>query len=428
MVICEGAGSPAEINLLDHDLVNLGLAARAGIPAVVVGDIHRGGVFAHLYGTVALLPEDLRRCVKGFIINGFRGDPELLGDAMDQLEARCGVPTLGVLPYLPGLVLDAEDSLHRMLDARPEPPAPGAGRLDVVVLRLPRLSNFTDFDPLVVEPGVAVRFVDHPSAFGDPDLVVLPGTKSTVSDLEWLRAGGLLEALEARRAGPSPPVVLGVCGGFQMLGRAIEDPDAVESSVPSVPGLGWLPVVTRFVAMKTTRLRTGYSPEGSAVTGYEIRHGRTEPRAGWERWLSCERGGDGERASRAPVTATAGCTARRCTASSRRTPSGGSSSAAWRTPGGGPGSPRAPRSPRRGSVRSTAWPTRVRRICASLRSGGWSSSGRRHADRSLSEQALHAGGQAAGPAPALLGAIGQLHGPQPGVDAQPAQGLGLPGR
>ena len=115
-------------------------------------------------------------------------------------------------------------------------------------------------------PDVAVRFVDHPSEFGDPDLVVLPGTKSTVSDLEWLRAGGLLEALEARRAGPSPPVVLGVCGGFQMLGRAIEDPDAVESSVPSVPGLGWLPVVTRFVAMKTTQLRTGYSPEGSAVT------------------------------------------------------------------------------------------------------------------------------------------------------------------
>ncbi len=294
VVICEGAGSPAEINLLDHDLVNLGLAARAGLPAVVVGDIHRGGVFAHLYGTVALLPEDLRRCVKGFIINGFRGDPELLGDAMVQLEARCGVPTLGVLPYLPGLVLDAEDSLRRMLDARPEPPAPVAGRLDVAVLRLPRLSNFTDFDPLVVEPGVTVRFVDHPSAFGDPDLVVLPGTKSTVSDLEWLRAGGLLEALESRRAEPSPPVVLGVCGGFQMLGHAIEDPDAVEYSAPSVPGLGWLPVVTRFVPTKTTQLRAGHSPEGSAVKGYEIRHGRSEPRAGWERWLSLEDGGDGE--------------------------------------------------------------------------------------------------------------------------------------
>ncbi len=296
VVVCEGAGSPTEINLFDHDLVNLGLAARAGIPAVVVGDIHRGGVFAHLFGTVALLPEDLRRCVQGFVINRFRGDPELLGDAMVELEARCGVPTLGVLPHLPGLVLDAEDSLHRLVDARPEPPAPAAGRLDVAVLRLPRLSNFTDFDPLVVEAAVTVRFVDHPSAFGDPDLVVLPGTKSTVSDLGWLRAGGLLEALEARRAGPSPPVVLGVCGGFQMLGRAIEDPGAVESSVASVAsvaGLGWLPVVTRFGAEKTTRLRTGFGPGGSAVSGYEIRHGRTAPLAGWEQWLSC-RAGDGE--------------------------------------------------------------------------------------------------------------------------------------
>ena len=286
VVICEGAGSPAEINLLDHDIVNLGLAARAGIPAVVVGDIHRGGVFAHLYGTVALLPEELRRCVNAFIINMFRGDPLLLGTAMEQLEARCGVPTLGVLPFVPGLVLDAEDSLHRMLAALPgDPAAPGAGQLDVVVLRLPRLSNFTDFDPLLVEGGVAVRFVDHPSAFGDPDLIVLPGTKATVADLEWVRASGLLEVMQARRRASSPPVVLGVCGGFQMLGRTIEDPDAVESVVPSVPGLGWLPLVTRFEAEKTTRLRTGTGPGGAPLRGYEIRHGRTAAREGWERWL-----------------------------------------------------------------------------------------------------------------------------------------------
>jgi adenosylcobyric acid synthase len=290
VVLCEGAGSPAEINLLDHDIVNLGLATRAGLPAIVVGDIHRGGVFAHLFGTVAVLPDDLRRCIKGFIINMFRGDPALLGDAMDQLEARCGVPTLGVLPYLPGLVLDAEDSLHRMLSARSDAPTTAGEQLDVVVLRLPRLSNFTDFDPLLVEGGVAVRFVDHPSAFGDPDLIVLPGTKSTVADLEWLRRSGLLAVIASRRAAPSPPVILGVCGGFQMLGRRLEDPAGVESAVPEVAGLDWLPLVTRFRAEKTTRLRAGSGPSGDPVRGYEIRHGRTSPLAGWDRWLSLDDG------------------------------------------------------------------------------------------------------------------------------------------
>jgi adenosylcobyric acid synthase len=310
VVICEGAGSPAEINLLDHDIVNLGLARRAGIPAVVVGDIHRGGVFAHLFGTVAILPEELRRCVRGFIINMFRGDPQLLGDAMDQLEALCGVPTLGVLPFVPGLVLDAEDSLHQLAglpadtdaagtaapgaDQRGDQRAQRGDQLDVVVLRLPRLSNFTDFDPLLVEGGVAVRFVDHPSAFGDPDLVVLPGTKSTVADLEWVRASGLLEVLAARRRAASPPVVLGVCGGFQMLGRTIEDPEAVESDVPAVPGLGWLPLTTRFGAEKTTRLRQGSGPAGVPVEGYEIRHGRTAALRGWQQWLALDdpKGGD----------------------------------------------------------------------------------------------------------------------------------------
>ena len=287
VVICEGAGSPAEINLLDDDLVNLGLAARAGLPAVVVGDIHRGGVFAHLFGTVAVLPEHLRRCVRAFVINMFRGDPALLGDAMEQLEARCGIPTLGVLPYLPGLVLDAEDSLHRLPDALfPEPVGAATAPLDVVVLRLPRLSNFTDFDPLLVEGGVSVRFVDHPSTFGDPDLIVLPGTKSTVADLEWLRSSGLRDVLLARRRAPSPPTVLGLCGGFQMLGQTIEDPAGVESAVSSVPGFGWLPLVTRFERAKITRLRSGTGSSGAPVHGYEIRHGRTRARRGWEPWLT----------------------------------------------------------------------------------------------------------------------------------------------
>ena len=301
VVILEGAGSPAEINLLEYDIVNLGLASRARVPAVVVGDIHRGGVFAHLFGTVAVLPEDLRRCVRAFIINMFRGDPELLGNATEQLEERCGVPTLGVLPFLPGLVLDAEDSLHRMLAALPaEPPSPGSARLDVVVVRLPRLSNFTDFDPLLIETGVEVRFVDHASALGDPDLIVIPGTKSTIADLEWLQASGLRGLIEARRRGDSPPTILGVCGGFQMLGQTIDDPDGVESVVPAVRGFGWLPLATRFELEKVTQQRTGVAASGAPVHGYEIRHGRTRPTEGWEAWLSltgsCPDGGEVESA------------------------------------------------------------------------------------------------------------------------------------
>jgi adenosylcobyric acid synthase len=285
VVICEGAGSPAEINLLENDIVNLGLAQRAGIPAILVGDIHRGGVFAHLYGTVAVLPDDLRPLIKAFIINMFRGDPALLGDGMDQLEAKCGVPTLGVMPYLPGLVLDAEDSLHRTLAALTNEPDHRSEQLDVAVIRLPRLSNFTDFDPLLVEHGVAVRFVEHPSALGDPDLIVLPGTKSTVADLAWLRFTGLLEAIEVRRRSANPPVVLGICGGFQMLGERIVDPDGVESDVVDTSALGWLPLQTVFHSDKTTRLRSGMDAAGHEISGYEIRHGRTVPETAWQQWL-----------------------------------------------------------------------------------------------------------------------------------------------
>jgi adenosylcobyric acid synthase len=294
VVLCEGAGSPAEINLLDHDIVNLGLAVRAGIPAVVVGDIHRGGVFAHLYGTVAILPEALRTSIRAFIINMFRGDPELLGDAVEQLEERCGVPTLGVLPYLPGLVLDAEDSLHQFLSAlvgAAPAPATSAGQLDVAVLRFPRLSNFTDVDPLVIEGGVQVRFVGHPSALGQPDLIVLPGTKSTVADLHWFRSSGLLDRVDAARRSTSPPVILGICGGFQMLGQRIDDEEGVESATATTPGLGWLPVRTVFAAGKTTALRNGTAPSGGPVRGYEIRHGRSLSDAGWSSWLCLD--GDG---------------------------------------------------------------------------------------------------------------------------------------
>ncbi len=226
-VVCEGAGNPAEINLLDADIANLSVAVDAGLPALVVGDIDRGGVFAALYGTVSLLPEDQRAAVRGFVVNKFRGDPALLGDGAAQLERRCGVPTLGVLPWVGGIDLDAEDSLA--LDHLPA--SEGAAALDVAVLRLPRVANATDVDPLVAEPGVAVRWVETCAALGQPDLLVIPGTKASVEDLAWLRHTGLADGVAAVAARPSA-TVLGICGGYQMLGRRITD--AVEA--PRRPG------------------------------------------------------------------------------------------------------------------------------------------------------------------------------------------------
>jgi adenosylcobyric acid synthase len=270
VVLAEGAGSPTEINLLDHDIVNLRIAHEAGLPAVVVGDIDRGGVFAALYGTVALLPEHYRRLVRGFVVNKFRGDPALLGDGLRTLEERAGVPTLGVVPYVDDLRLDAEDSLafdHPL----PAPVGEPAGEpLDVAVVRFPRISNFTDVDALALEPSVGVRFVTHPGQLGDPDLVVLPGSKATVDDLAWLRAQGLAEPIVAR-AGP----VLGICGGFQMLGRTIHD--EVESGAGDVDGLGLLDVETTFAPTKTTAQRRE-TVLGHPVVAYEIRHGLTTGR------------------------------------------------------------------------------------------------------------------------------------------------------
>jgi adenosylcobyric acid synthase len=285
VVICEGAGSPAEINLLDHDIVNLRVAAEAGLPALIVGDIDRGGVFASLYGTVALLPDSFRTLVKGFVINKLRGAPELLASGLSDLERRCGTPTLGVMPYEEGLTLDAEDSLN--LDgSRPlAGAAPAGGTLDIAVVRLPRIANFTDFDPLWVEPGVRVRLVARPEAMGDPDLVVLPGSKATVADLEWLRATGLAEALARARGRGS--CVLGICGGYQMLGGRIVD--RVESGRGDVQGLGWLDVDTRFGATKVTRQRLG-TALGEPVTGYEIHHGRQRPGPSARPWVELRDG------------------------------------------------------------------------------------------------------------------------------------------
>ncbi|TDC42613.1 cobyric acid synthase [Micromonospora sp. KC213] len=268
VVICEGAGSPAEINLRAGDYVNMGLARHAGLPAIVVGDIDRGGVFAAMFGTVALLDPADQALVAGFVINKFRGDLGLLRPGLDMLHRVTGRPTYGVLPWHLDLWLDAEDSLaYGRVLGRPAAPH-GTDWLDVAVVRLPRISNATDVEALATEPGVRVRLTVEPAELAAADLVVLPGSKSTVADLAWLRETGLADAVTAHAAAGRP--LLGICGGFQMLARVVHDP--VESRRGSVPGLGLLPVEITFAARKTVRQSTG-TADGVPVRGYEIHHG-----------------------------------------------------------------------------------------------------------------------------------------------------------
>ncbi len=268
-VVCEGAGSPAEINLRAHDIANMGLARAAGLPVLVVGDIDRGGVFAHLFGTLAVLDPADQALVRGFVINKFRGDRELLAPGLDQLRALTGRPVHGVLPWREDLWLDAEDSLSYVADGVIGRPAPPVGRqwLRVAVPRLPRISNATDVEALAAEPGVSVRFVTEPSRLADADLVVLPGSKSTVADLAWLRETGLADGVAAHAAAGLP--VAGICGGFQMLSGRITDP--VESG-SVVDGLGLLDTEIEFAPVKTLGNPVG-TAFGEAVTGYEIHHG-----------------------------------------------------------------------------------------------------------------------------------------------------------
>jgi len=265
LVVCEGAGSPAEINLRGGDYVNLGLARRFDLPMVVVGDIDRGGVFAALYGTVALLDEADRAMITAFLINKFRGDPEVLAPGLVELTRRTGVPFVGVLPWLTGVWLDSEDTLEvgawRRSGAAP-------GRLRVAVVRLPRVSNVTDVDALAAEPGLDVLVTTDPDVVAGADLAVLPGSRSTVSDLDWLHATGMAAALtdRARRSAP----VLGICGGYQMLAETIDDP--VESGRGSVPGLGLLPTTVTFAARKELGRPVG-EWRGHRIEAYEIHHG-----------------------------------------------------------------------------------------------------------------------------------------------------------
>jgi adenosylcobyric acid synthase len=278
-VICEGAGSPAEINLRHRDLANMGLARAAGLPVLLVGDIDRGGVFASLVGTLAVLDAEDQRHVAAFLINKFRGDASVLAPGLGMLHDLTGRRAIGVLPWREGLWLDAEDSLA--LEAPALAPAPPVGRdtLDVAVLRLRWMSNFTDVDALAAEPGVGVRFTRSPVDVERADLVVIPGTKATVADLERLRRDGLDAAL-ARRAAAGGPI-LGICGGYQLLGTRIEDD--VESRAGVVDGLDLLPVDTVFGVEKLLRRQAGTAAAwlgGAAATGYEIRHGDPRPRGG----------------------------------------------------------------------------------------------------------------------------------------------------
>jgi adenosylcobyric acid synthase len=276
VVICEGAGSPAEINLRPTDLANMGLARAGDLPVVVVGDIDRGGLLAHLFGTVAVLEPEDQKLISGFLVNKFRGDPALLEPGLRQLQDLTGRPTYGVIPYLDGLWLDTEDSLsvqagHSL--GQPIPPR-GTDWLTVAAVRLPRISNSTDIEALACEPGVAVRWVADAAEVAEADVVVLPGSKATVADLAWLRERGLAAAVHAHAAAGRP--VLGVCGGFQMLCRSIED--TVESGAGAVDGLGLLDADIVFAAEKT--LRHWETP----LHGYEIHHGQVS-RSGEDDWL-----------------------------------------------------------------------------------------------------------------------------------------------
>ncbi|GLZ45053.1 cobyric acid synthase [Actinomycetospora sp. NBRC 106375] len=273
VVICEGAGSPAEINLRATDIANMGLARAADLPVIVVGDIDRGGVLAHLFGTLAVLEPADQALVAGWVVNKFRGDPALLAPGLDQLRDLTGRPTLGVLPWSPELWIDAEDSLGHVADGVVGRPAPPAGRdwLRVAVVRLPRVSNGTDVDALSSEPGVAVRWVTEPSRLADADLVVMPGSKTTVADLAWLRSTGLADAVAAHAREGKP--VLGVCGGYQMLGRRIHDPHGVETTPGTVDGLGLLDLEVTFDVAKHLGTPAGVAL-GEPVTFYEIHHGR----------------------------------------------------------------------------------------------------------------------------------------------------------
>jgi adenosylcobyric acid synthase len=293
-LILEGAGSPVEINLKANDLVNMRMAAHAHAAVVLVADIERGGVFAQLVGTWELLEPAERERVVGFVINKFRGDAGLLASGLKYIRRRTGRPVLGVLPFDPAVQVDEEDSLGLVTSPPP------TGEVEVAVLRLPGISNFTDFAALARAPGVAVRFVSAVDQLQHPDLLILPGTRTTISALEWLRATGLAESV--RRLGKpgasatgGGPLILGLCGGFQLLGHGIDDPHGVEGRTPRAEGLGLLGIDTRFESSKTlTRVEAEAASnhllgQGCALLGYEVHQGTSNRREAVRPWLRLRR-------------------------------------------------------------------------------------------------------------------------------------------
>ena len=277
ILVIEGAGSPAEINLKQEDIVNMGLARLVDAPVLLVGDIDRGGVFAQLYGTVALLEPEERARIKGTVVNKFRGDRKILEPGIAMLEKLCGVPVAGVIPYT-HVDIDDEDSLSERFTRDRTRKA-----VDIAVIRLPRISNFTDLSPFERYENVSVRYVEKPSELHDPDLIVLPGTKSTISDLIWLREGGLEAAVKKAAAAGTP--IFGICGGYQMLGTRISDPQQVEAAgVTEITGLELLPMETVFAGQKVQRQTEGAFANapgllsclnGLSYAGYEIHMGRS---------------------------------------------------------------------------------------------------------------------------------------------------------
>ncbi len=273
VIVVEGAGSPAEINLRANDIANMGFAEAVDCPVILVADIDRGGVFAQLVGTLELLSESERARIAGFVINRFRGDIALLRDGLDWLEEHTGRPVFGVLPWLSGLHLDAEDSLAPV--AAPGADAAEGERLRVVVPVLPRISNHTDLDPLRDHPGVALELVGPEQTPPPADLVILPGSKNVRADRRWLREHGWDDYLARHlRYGGR---LLGICGGYQLLGERIDDPDGCEGAPGSEAGLGWLRITTRLAPEKALHRVSGQlEPDGATVTGYEIHQGRSE--------------------------------------------------------------------------------------------------------------------------------------------------------
>jgi len=277
VVILEGAGSPAEINLKAGDIVNLRMARHANARCLLVGDIDRGGVFAALAGTLHLLDEEERAQISGFLINKFRGDPTLLGDINQWFQPKAfGVPTVGVVPHLPDLHIADEDAVA--LD-EPQTGDDNAESIDIVVLYLPHVANFDEFDALAAEPGVRLRYVRDAAALGQPQAIILPGTKTTIADLAWVRERGLADALfNAYRAGAR---LIGICGGYQMMGQRVADPLGIEGNVgEEVAGLNLLPISTLFEPVKETNQSRLRLSNGQLVDGYEIHSGLTTRTAG----------------------------------------------------------------------------------------------------------------------------------------------------